>query len=261
LQGNLTKSHRNKYLILALLTIVGIWSTGYLLGQKAATLTSDFLYIPLTIFLSMTAIFQARQAYIERKNVFMWTIFFIFSISFLVAQHIFSLDEIILDEKPFPSLADAAFIIGTICLVPFFILFVKSLKVSIPKWTIVVAILSSCGVTAIATYFFILAGDLEPSLDNIVSLAYPILDSISLAPAVIGMILYFRNKLSVYVPIICLSMISTSIGDLLFQFTGINGTDYSGSISDLFFYIQYILLTFGVYSIANPKIQRTSVTI
>jgi len=56
-------------------------------------------------------------------------------------------------------------------------------------------------------------------------------------------------------------MISTSIGDLLFQFTAINGTDYSGSISDLFFYIQYILLTFGVYSIANPKIPRESATI
>lgn len=253
MQINSSKSHRGKYLSLSLLAVVCIWGTGYFLGQYAATLTSDFLYIPLTIFLSMTAIFQVRQAYKKHENVFTWTVFFVFSISFLVAQHIFSLDELILDQKPFPSWADVAFMIGTICLVPFFISFIKSLKISIPKWSIVIAILSSCFVSAVAVYAFTLAGDFEPSLDNAVSLSYPILDSISLAPAVIGIILFCKNRLDFFTALICFSMISLSMGDLLFQFTAINGTNYSGSISDLFFYIQYVLLTFGVYSIGNPR--------
>lgn len=252
MQINSSKSHRSQYLALSLLAVVGIWATGYFLGQDSATLTSDFLYIPLTIFLSMTGIFQVRQAYREHKNIFTWTVFFIFTISFLVAQHIFSLDELILDQTPFPSLADVAFTIGTICLVPFFISFIKSRNVSIPKWSIAMAILSSCFVITATIYLFTLSGDLKPSLSNVLALTYPILDSISLAPAIIGMILFFKNRMDFFASLICFSMISLTIGDLLFQFTAINDTNYSGSISDLFFYIQYVLLTFGVYSIGNP---------
>ena len=236
-----------------------MWATGYFLGQRAAILTSDFAYIPLTILLTITAFFQIYQTHKEKRSILPWYVFAVFALTYNIAQHIWSLNELIIDQKPFPSFADVAFIISTISLVIFFMLIIKSKKQSISRWMYVVAIPSGCFTIGLAMYFFI-SNNTELILEQILSLVYPLLDSIALVPALIGIMMYFKGKINFATCLICLSMIPLTTGDILFQITTASNTYYSGSITDLFYYIQITLLIFGVYAISNSK-TRSSVSV
>ena len=252
-----SQSHAQKYLVIALLAVVAMWAIGYFLGQKASILSSDFAYIPLTTLLTITAFFQIYQIRKENKNTTAWWIFAVFALSYNIAQHIWSLNELITDQKPFPSFADAAFIISTISLVVFFMLIIKSKKQSIAKWMYAIAIPSGCFTIGLATYFFI-SSNTKLIFEQILSLVYPILDSIALVPALIGIMMYLKGKMNFGIFLICLSIIPLTTGDILFQITTASNTYYSGSISDLFYYIQITLLIFGVYITSNSK-TRSSV--
>lgn len=254
-----SKSHIRIPLTISLLAVVSIWAIAYFSDQKIAILTSDFVYIPLTIMLTITAFFQVYQIRNDQRNILMWYAFAIFALTYSIAQHIWSLNEIILDTKPFPSLADVAFTISTVSIIVFLILIVKSKKQFISKWMYGVAIPSGCFVIILSTYFFITSNP-DLTLDSIMSFAYPVLDSIALVPALLGVIMYFRNKVDFAICLICFAMIPLTTGDVLFQYTSANGTYYSGSIADLFFYIQITLLIFGVYMISNSKV-RTNVSV
>lgn len=254
-----SQSRTQKYLVISLLAVVAMWATGYFVSQRAAILSSDFAYIPLTTLLTITAFFQVYQMRKENKSIVAWWAFAVFALSYNIAQHIWSLDELITDQKPFPSFADVAFIISTISLVVFFMLIIKSKKQSISRWMYVIAIPSGCFTIGLATYFFI-SSNTELIFEQILSLVYPILDSIALVPALIGIMMYLKGKINFDTCLICLSMIPLTIGDILFQITTASDTYYSGSIADLFYYIQITLLIFGVYMISNNK-TRSSVSV
>ena len=249
-----SKSHIRKPLAISLIIVVSVWAIGYFSDQKIAILTSDFLYIPLTILLTITAFFQVYQVRNECKNIVAWYAFAVFALAYSIAQHIWSLNEIILDTKPFPSYADVAFTISTISMIIFFILIIKSKKQFISKWMYAVAIPSGCFVITLSMYFF-MTNNPDSTLDSIMSFAYPVLDGIALVPALLGVTMYFRHKVDFAICLICFSMIPLATGDILFQITSANGTYYSGSIVDLFFYIQITLLIFGVYMKSNSKVR------
>ncbi|MDC8452391.1 MAG: hypothetical protein LV477_05730 [Candidatus Nitrosotalea sp.] len=254
-----SQSHAQKYLVISLLAVIAMWATGYFLGQSAAIISSDFAYIPLTSVLTITAFFQVYQARKENRNVLPWYVFAVFSLSYNIAQHIWSINELITDQKPFPSFADVAFTIDTISLVIFFMLIIRSEKQLISRWMYVIAIPSSCFTIGLTVYFFI-SNSTESTLEQILLLIYPVIDSIALVPALIGIMMYLKGKVSVATCLICVSMIPLTTGDILFQITTASGTSYSGSISDLFYYIQITLLIFGVYIISNSK-TRSSVSV
>jgi hypothetical protein len=247
-----SESQTKKYLVISLLAVIAAWAVGYFLGQKYAILFSDFSYIPLTVLLTITAFFQVYQIRKENKNILAWYAFAVFALAYCIAQHIWSLNELITDQKPFPSFADVAFIISTISLVVFFMLIIKSKKQLISRWMYTIAILSGCFTIGLAVYFFI-SNNTELIFEEILSLAYPIIDSIALVPALIGVMMYLKGKVSFATCIICVSMIPLTIGDILFQITTASNTYYSGSVTDLFYYIQITLLIFGVYIISNSK--------
>lgn len=248
-----SRSHISPMFIVSLIILSSIWAISYLLGPNISKISSDMLYIPLVIVLTITALFQVSQTYKGNKNNLIWIIFAVFAISYNIAQHIWSMNELIFDQKTFPSFADIAFLIDTICLIPFFILYIKSLKQNISKKILTLSFLPSCGIVLISIYIYIASNSSDSIINQILLFSYPFLDSISLVPALIGIILWFKNKLNFSVFLICFSMVPLIIGDILFQITTQNGTNYSGFISDLFFYIQLDLLIFGVYYIANTR--------
>lgn len=252
-----SQSHVQKYLVISLLAVVAMWATGYFLGQRAAILSSDFAYIPLTTVLTITAFFQIYQTHKENKNILTWYAFAVFALSYCIAQHIWSLSELVFDQKPFPSFADVAYIIDTMSLVIFLILFIKSKKQFISKQMYATAIISGCFVISISVYVFTM-NYTETSIEQISTLIYLILDSIALIPATIGIMMYFKSKLNFAAFLICFSMIPLIVGDALFQITTTNGMYYSGSIPELFYYIQITLLIFGIYIISNNKIRSSA---
>ncbi len=238
-------------LIIPIGVISVIWAVPDFLGPNIAKISSDLTYIALTVFLAVTAFFQVSQTRKGSRDNLIWIIFSVFALMYATAQHIWAVNELIFDKRPFPSFADVAFIIDTICLIVFFTLYVKSLKQNISKKILGLAILSSLVVVLIAVYLYALSETTDSIMIQILLFSYPFLDAIALVPASIGMMLWFKNKLNLPLLAISSSMVPLAIGDLLFQITTQNETYYTGSVTDLFFYIQIVLLIVGVYYLSN----------
>ena len=246
-----SKSHIFSKLIVSLVVMSFVWTIPYLLGQNISKISSDLTYIALTVFLTVTAFFQVSQTRKGSKDNLIWIIFSIFAIMYTAAQHIWAVNELIFDQKPFPSFADAAFLIDTICLIIFFILYIKSLKQNISKKMLVIATLPSSVIVLLSVYLYLLSNSTDSIMIQILLFSYPFLDAIALVPALIGIMLWFKNKSNFTLFAICSSMIPLITGDVLFQVTTQNETYYTGFIPDLFFYLQIDLLIFGVYYLSN----------
>lgn len=246
-----SKSHTPLKLVISIAAISIIWVIPVFLGQDIAKVSSDLTYIALTVFLTVTAFFQVSQTRKGSRDNLIWIVFSVFAIMYTAAQHIWAANELIFDKRPFPSLADAAFLIDTICLIIFFILYIKSLNQNISKKILGIATLPSCAVVLISIYLYILSGTTDSIMIQILLFSYPFLDAIALVPALIGIALWFKNKSNLSLLAICASMIPLTIGDVLFQFTTQNETYYTGFVPDLFFYLQIDLLIFGVYILSN----------
>ncbi len=247
---NIHRFNQNIQLIIPIGVISVIWAVPDFLGPNIAKISSDLTYIALTVFLTVTAFFQVSQTRKGSRDNLIWIIFSVFALMYTAAQHIWAVNELIFDKRPFPSFADVAFIIDTICLIVFFTLYIKS-KQNISKKMLGLAILPSLAVVLIAVYLYALSETTESIMIQILLFSYPFLDAIALVPALIGIMLWFKNKLNFPLLAISSSMIPLTIGDLLFQITTQNETYYTGSITDLFFYIQIVLLIVGVYYLSN----------
>ena len=247
------KSHISQTFIASLVVISSIWIISNILGPNIAKISSDFTYIPLTTILTITAFFQITQIRKGNKQGLIWIIFAVFAITYNIAQHMWSIKELIFDQRPFPSFADIAFLIDTICLIPFFILYIKSLKQNITKKMLAISVLPSSCIVLLSIFLYSTSNTADNFVNQILLFSYPFLDSISLVPALIGIMLWFKNKLNLPVLLICSSMIPLIAGDVLFQITTQMGINQTGDISDLLFYIQIDLLIFGVYYLANKN--------
>lgn len=242
--------NRLKLSILLSLTFV-VWAVPAFSGPDTAEISSDLTYIALTVFLTVTAFYQVSQTRRGSRDALVWIVFSFFAIFYTAAQHIWAVNELIFGTRPFPSLADAAFLADTICLIGFFILYVGPLGKKVTKKILLVAILPSVAVVAIASYTYTLSNSTDPMIIQVLLFSYPFLDAVALVPAMMGIMLWSKERLGLGPIAICLSMIPLAAGDTLFQVTTLNNTYYTGSLPDFLFYIQIVLLTFGVYLVSN----------
>ncbi|MDE1829963.1 MAG: hypothetical protein KGI25_06555 [Thaumarchaeota archaeon] len=178
----------------------------------------------------------------------------------LVAQHMWSFDELILDVKPFPSYADIAFLIGYLSWIPFFGMFIKPMKKYISKKIVIIAIVVSGAIIIPNLIILIQSAAGAFTIENTLLSAYPIIDGIVFFPVTIGMMLFFKGKTNFFPSLMFFAMISQLIADVIFEIDSANGTYYSGSLADLFFYIPFILFMFGTYDLsALEKKQNVNV--
>jgi len=230
-----------------------MWSTAYLLGKETSIKMNDFVTIPITLLMVMTGIYRILISK-DKKSRNTWILFSIFAMSWSIAEHIWSLDELILDVKPFPSFADIGYLVGTIILPAFFIMLLLPFKKFISKQFVTISVLIGLSIVIFATYLSwpIIANNFGEFLLSI----YPILDGVVLMPAFIIIILGIKKKMNFSSSLLCFAMISIAIGDILFQITTTNGTYYSGSLSDLFFILGYTLFVFGAYNVNSSGIMQ-----
>ena len=80
----------------------------------------------------------------------------------------------------------------------------------------------------------------------LVLLSYPILDSIILIPALIGVILFFKGGVNFMVSLLCLGIISQIIGDNSILFLSLQNIYYPGHLAEVLFLWTYALFAFGL---------------
>lgn len=235
-----------KYLIISLLVIFFIWLIPYSFGEDIAVFTNDLVYIPLSLFVVMVSFYRLIES--KKGLRIVWTMFLVSAIAQLVAQHIWSLDELVLGTKPFPSYADVAFLVSYLMWIPFFFMYIKPLKNLISKKILVLAIAISCAIIIPSSYYLIQSAAGTYTIENTLLASYPIIDGINFVPVSIGIILFFKGNANFFPSLMFFAMIPEVIADVSFQITSTNGTYYSGSFADLFFYFTFVLFMAGAYS-------------
>ena len=152
-----------------------------------------------------------------------------------------------LEVDPFPSEADIFYVAGYPFLFLFTIYYLRPMKDAVTKKLLGVAIVISM-IVLTSTLYITFEAETNLDLFEIIILAsYPIGDGIILAPAIIGVILFFKGKVNFLWSLILIGIITVTLADTLFLLTQVEDSYYTGHPLEILFYWAYLFFAFGIY--------------
>jgi hypothetical protein len=205
------------------------------------------IYVPTTLTLVILSIILVKRFGLEGDHGKAWILFAIFASLWFIAERIVMYYNLATGAEPFPSEADVFWLAGYPFLFAFLLFYLKPVKEMISKkiltfaCSVAIASLALCMAYKIDTIF---EADL---LATIIGILYPLSDAILLAPAIIGVILFFRGKVNFLWSLICIAIMLEIIADTVFLFITIDDVYYQGHPVDILFIWFYVILSFGVY--------------
>lgn len=246
-----------RFLAISLFAIAfGIIITNMISEDTAVVFASWSYVITAGSFLALALIMIVKTRGIGSHGK-AWIFLAVFAISWFTAEMIWDVNELILEIDPYPSEADFFWLIGYPFYFGFLMFYLKPFYKAISKKMIGVA-------TVFAIVLFIPAiyvsydHELEPTdFDNILVLMYPLLDSIVLVPALIGVALFFTGKVNFLWTLMCLAILCIIIADIGFYFGTLEDDYYSGHPIEILFHWVYILFAFGIYN--QLKVFKTKI--
>ena len=217
-------------------------------GKETAILVGNLGYTPITVSLtSITAIVVIK---FRTNNIhgIAWVMFLACAVSWMIAEHVWNIEEIILHENPFPSSADVFYVTGYVFLILFTIYYVKVVKNTITKKMIILSIFSSIMLLIPSLYVTSFENSDLSDVAFSLALAYPVLDAIVLVPALLGIMMFFKGEVNRMWTLFSLAILSLAAGDTGFLITEMNGSYYTGHPIEILLMWSYVLFFFGVYS-------------
>ncbi len=246
-----------KILAISIIAISALYATQFVLDE------SEFSFISTLSYVVIPGSFAAISAYVgisewrERsQNKFAMIFFAIGAICLFVAEEIWQTFEIVLEQDPFPSIADVFYIASYPFFIGFLILYVKPLKQHITKKIILFSIGVSLLFLIPTLHVLLDYYHEELPLDFAVGISYPILSSILLFFTMLGIVFFIKGYKSYFWALIFIGFLIELVADTLFLFTIIDDSYHDGHISDLLFLVSYLFFIAGM--LFYPKIKNTN---
>lgn len=217
-------------------------------NQEITMLITNLLYVPVPAALVVLSIIIAARFSIKGKHGISWIFFVGLALSWFIAEQLWIVYELVYEIDPFPSMADFFYFAGYPFLFLFSLYYLKPLKDAISRKTIACVSLAAVAVLIPSLYIAYDTDSEMSSFEVALALGYPIADAIVLAPALIGVILFFRGEVNFLWSLVCIAIVLNVVADTGFLVSSMNGSYYSGHPVDLLFLWAYILFSFGVYS-------------
>ena len=241
------KVQERKFLAISLFAIaVGILITN-LISQYTATVFTSLSYIVTAgSFLVLALIMTVKTRGIGSHGK-SWIFFALFAISWFTAEMVWYVYELILEIAPYPSIADALWLIGYPLYFLFLMYYLKPFKNAISKKMIILS--SICSIVFLTFAFYVSYDtELEPTgIENILALSYPLLDAIVFVPALVGVMLFLTGKVNFLWTLMCLAIVCVILADIGFFLATLEDNWYSGHPIEILFHWVYILFAFGLY--------------
>jgi signal transduction histidine kinase len=250
--SNLYSNYQNKSLILlliSLVTITIIYQTRSFLedSQFAWISVPSYSIIPaLLVILSLSLTIKLKKKKHFQANAFL--LFAIGASMWFIAEQIWATYDHVFNVDPFPSIADVFFLSAYPFYISFLIISLKPIRNNIPKKILIFSISLSFSILIPSIIVSIGSLDGDQFLTHSIALTYPILSSIQLIPALIGIMFLTRKKASYTWMLLLFGFIMFSASDTVFLFTQLNEAYYDGHPVDLLFLYSFILLIFSMYS-------------
>ena len=201
--------------------------------------TYSILPALMTAYSSILAVKLYRQKHFQAKA---FLFFALGSGCLFVAEQIWQAYDHIWEGSPFPSEADIFYLLSY----PFFFIFLfQSLKpilnsISKNVWLFAIGLSIAFTIPSILAAYDDIYG--EEAFAVSIALAYPILASAKLVPAIIGIMYLIKGEANFSWMLILFGFIIYSISDTFFLFAELDGTYYDGHPVDLLFVYSFLFL-------------------
>jgi signal transduction histidine kinase len=231
--------------------IVILYAANNLIGIDSF---SNYISLPLyviipgvLVLLSILALSQSHKI----KELTKWPLFFLvlsFSAS-LAAEQTWNLYEHVLDIDPYPSIADLFYLSAPLLMFVSLVLFLRPISHKIKKRSILFAVMISFAVLIPSIIITFNASAEDEPIEIIIALAYPIVDSILLVPAIIAILFSIKGKKNFFWLMILAGIIVVLVADTLFLFLIIDDSYTDGHPVDILWITSYTIWAFMMYYI------------
>ena len=198
----------------------------------------------LTGFALLLAVKLFKQKHYQSKAFFL---FAIGSIFWFIAEFIWLMYDHVWEGSPFPSEADIFYLAAYPLMIAFLFISLKPVLNSVSKnvWLFSIGLAVAFLIPSVtAAYDDMLGEDVFPTS---IALAYPVLGSIQVIPAIVGIMYLAKKGANFSWMLILFGFIIYGVADTFFLFAELDGTYFDGHPVDLFWLYTYILLIFAFH--------------
>lgn len=239
-------SHR--YLLLAIVGVIVANLVSNLFEKTITEFVGNLMYIPVTAGMLVFSYKWFFKSNVPGTKNRLGGLFLILSFtSWAIAEYIWITLDLVLHQKTFPSLADVFYLSGYVFAFVFIVFLIFPLRHLI---SINIKVFSATITTIfIVSIVFITyqTNSNENQTSLLLSLAYPILDSILLLPCLVGVLAFHKTIMDNPWKWVMIGIISLLVGDTIFLGLNMAGTYYVGTPSESFFYCAYIMFAYSAY--------------
>ena len=235
-----------EYLLFTLLGITSVVLVSNIAGPDMAEDVTNTISIILSGIVMVFSFFMVSKYGIKGNHGKAWILFMLFSTYWFCAETVDVLYYFVLGVDAWEYADDFFFITGYQLFFASLVFYLKPFVKQISKKLVI-------GVTIISMSLLIpsliMIIDSESNLTNenyLVLLAYPVLDSIILIPALIGVVLFFKGGVNFMISLLCLGIISQIIGDNSILFLSLQNIYYPGHLAEILFLWTYTMFVFGL---------------
>ncbi|MFB5621051.1 MAG: two-component sensor histidine kinase, partial [Nitrosopumilus sp.] len=214
----------------------------------------QFMWISIPVYAILPALMASFAMFIAVKlhkqknsNAKAFVFFSLGSVFWFIAEQLWQLYDHVWQGDPFPSEADIFYIASYPCYITFLLIYLKPTLKSVNRnvWLFAIALSFSFLIPSILAAYHDMQG--EDLFSTSIALAYPILSSVQLVPAIVGIMYLVKKSAHIFWVLIMIGFIMYNIADTYFLFAELDGTYYDGHPVDLIFVYGFIFFIFSLY--------------
>ena len=252
---NLVKKEQKSvlFLIVSLIAITLVYQLRPFLDDSQFSWISFLVYVIVPGALIVFSIILTSKLY--KQKHFQSKAFLLFTIGaslWFIAEQIWAAYVYVYDADPFPSVADIFYMATYPFFVAFLLISLKPIRKSITKkiW-LFSSVLSFAFLIPSLLICYNDLEEAEEGLDPIsksIALAYPILSSFQLTPAIVGIMFLAKKGVSYSWMLLLFGFLIFVLSDTFYLFSELDGSYYDGHPVDLMYLYGFILLIFSLHN-------------
>ncbi|MFB5614097.1 MAG: hypothetical protein ACE5RI_03270 [Candidatus Nitrosomaritimum yanchengensis] len=214
-------------------------------GPDKAEVTTNWLSIILSSVVMFFSISMVSKYGLKGNHGKAWILFMLFSAYWFCAESVDILYEFVLGSEPWEFADDFFYITGYQLFFSSFVFYLRPFAKQISKKMVTVITFSSFTLLIPSIFMIVESGSWDSN--SLILISYPVLDSIILIPALIGLILFLKGGVNFMVSLLSLGIITQIIGDNSILFLSLQDQYYAGHLAEVLFLWTYAMFAFGLY--------------
>jgi hypothetical protein len=243
LQINLLPTNRAFFVSIFAFTAIGIVTANYF-GKDYAIWAYHILNLAIIASLVAISILLLTRERAQGNFGRAWVFFASFIILWFTAEIIWIVYELVDKVAPWTSEADIFWLAGYPLYFIFTIYYLKPFRNVISAKLVAASIGITMTIVIFLMYYTMQESDIF-EFETMLNFAYPIADTIALAPIIISLVLFFRGQVNFLWSCLLIGMMCFVVSDYGYFFLSLDETYYAGHPIDILYLWAYLFLLSG----------------